>query len=429
MNEKFLKKQYETAINESEIGGREIHALELLRSFSMVRPDFRRVLLNYGFCLGIVGRLTDAISALDKALELDNGLEEDAHILFLKGELFSDFGFHEKAEKFFEMTSKTKIGCESYFWELRGMNFYSMANFQQAFEYLEEASKLSPDQDGLDEVLANMGDLLITLEHYREAREVFEKALLIDPDYIQAKNGLEELKGIDQTHKLVGKIKTIAGNPSKTDEEFLDEVYDFAEKEYEKKRACQAIAILREYLVIRKNEFNAWDLYGRCLRFRNRKFEAIKAFERALELCKNNDRSNIYYQMGILHAEFMTPKNAEKWFRLAVESAPVPSFYFLVARGKNFGNLGGFKQAIECYEQALDCDPETIGEDDVAIALYEMGKVFRGEGRYDEAIATFKEALDIDPSHQEARIALDGLDGIDKTLKLCVELQGYLQKS
>ncbi|MFA7072923.1 MAG: tetratricopeptide repeat protein, partial [Methanoculleus sp.] len=80
-------------------------------------------------------------------------------------------------------------------------------------------------------------------------------------------------------------------------------------------------------------------------------------------------------------------------------------------------DLGRYDEAFQCYDHALEIDPEYAGAwNNKGIALTKLS-------RYDEAIRCYDRALEIEPKDARAwfskGIALDGLDRYDEAIRCC----------
>lgn len=58
-------------------------------------------------------------------------------------------------------------------------------------------------------------------------------------------------------------------------------------------------------------------------------------------------------------------------------------------------DVGQFKQALDCYQRALNIDRELCDPVKVAISLEAIGVVFEEQGHYQEALIKYQEALQL----------------------------------
>ncbi|WP_455388920.1 tetratricopeptide repeat protein [Petrachloros mirabilis] len=196
-NKEPLDQLLELAEKESEVDGREIHVVELLRPYLEKRPDHGYAWLLYGDSLRIIGRTTEALAALSRALELaPEGKKYLAcnRIAVLHEQLTSQ----EEAEKWHrKATDSADAAAPGWLWILRGANLARMERFEEALDCYETAA--TRDEVDVDEAFLNMGKVHRAKGDYARARRCFEKALEIDPDYSQAREALDSLKDIEAT--------------------------------------------------------------------------------------------------------------------------------------------------------------------------------------------------------------------------------------
>jgi tetratricopeptide (TPR) repeat protein len=104
-----------------------------------------------------------------------------------------------------------------------------------------------------------------------------------------------------------------------------------------------------------------WHSKGRALNEIGQYHEAIKCYDKALEI-------------------------------KALESG-LNYVAVLVSKGMAFQGLEKYEEAIRCYDKALEIDPKAVP------ALVMKGSAFQDLKRYDEAIRCYDKALEIDPKN------------------------------
>ena len=85
-------------------------------------------------------------------------------------------------------------------------------------------------------------------------------------------------------------------------------------------------------------------------------------------------------------------------------------------KGYEFGEVGEYKKALECYDKALEMDPNFI------MAWISKGNMFRELGKPEEAVECYDKALEINPHSSDAlnnkgSILMFSVKEIDKTLE------------
>jgi len=76
-------------------------------------------------------------------------------------------------------------------------------------------------------------------------------------------------------------------------------------------------------------------------------------------------------------------------------SEPGPAAW--VSRGNTLRSHGRFREALRCYDRAIDIDPSC------ADAWLEKGRLLQRMGHPDLALRRFERVLEIDPAREDAR--------------------------
>lgn len=183
--------------------GREPLVAELLGRYLERRPDDPDAWFLFGDSLRVMGLTDEAEHALLKAVELSDG--PDWVLQLTLAHLYKDAGNFAEAERWFELAAEDESACsQAWFWILRGSNLASQGQFQQAEHCFREAVAL--DDDNRDEALLNLGYVLRAQGRYLEARQQFQQALEINPDYAPAEKALQSLIGIEKAIALARQI-------------------------------------------------------------------------------------------------------------------------------------------------------------------------------------------------------------------------------
>jgi tetratricopeptide (TPR) repeat protein len=209
----------------------------------------------------------------------------------------------------------------------------------------------------------NLGNALQRRGRLAEAREHFEQALRIMPDYPEAYNDLGTNFG-------------------------------------EEGRYDEAIAQFEQALRIRPVFAEAHYNLGNALVNLHKPAEALAQYKLALR-CKH-DYPDAQHNMGVALMQLgrvqeaigcfeellrASPKDASVWHDLAVALT----------------QAGRYQEAIPQFEQALRIDP------DYAEAHYDLGIALEQSGRYAGAISQYQQALRIRPDYREAQGRLQRL--------------------
>lgn len=183
--------------------GREPLVAELLGPYLDRRPNDPEAWFLFGDSLRVMGLTDEAERALLKAVELSDG--PDWVLQLTLAHLYKDAGNFVEAERWFELAAEDESACsQAWFWILRGSNLASQGQFKQA-EYCFQRAVAINDEN-LDEAVLNLGYVLRAQGRYLEAREQFQQALELNPDYAPAEKALQSLVGIEQAISLARRV-------------------------------------------------------------------------------------------------------------------------------------------------------------------------------------------------------------------------------
>jgi superkiller protein 3 len=167
--------------------------IELLTPYLRHRPDRSFGWLKLGKSLDGIGLFFEAEQALLRADGVENA--HRPYTLTALGNLYEDQGQYELAESFYaQAVEHPKAEQMGWIWIMRGSNFARWNHLADAEKCHRKALELS-DCDH-DEAWLNIGLVLRAQGKYDEAIDAFNRALEICPDYEEAKERLESLRGI-----------------------------------------------------------------------------------------------------------------------------------------------------------------------------------------------------------------------------------------
>ncbi len=144
----------------------------------------------------------------------------------------------------------------------------------------------------------------------------------------------------------------------------------------------------------------AWLLLGIALVELARYEEAEQAFVKAIDLFPEDQRSIALGHMGHLFKMSGDFEQAAHWYRLGIETTANDATYYIFLGGA-LARQGRLHDAEEAYRVATRCSEGCIDE-----AFLNLGLVLRARERFKEAAECFREALRLDPEYQAARWAV-----------------------
>ncbi len=151
------------------------------------RPDNPRAHYNLGVALGGVGRMPEAISHFERALQLKPRYA-DAEINL--GVALTCLGRMQEAIAHFDRAVQLKPDYADAQYNL-GLALASVGRVQDTIAHFERAVQLKP-QDA--EAECNLGVALSSVGRVREAIAHFERALQLKPDYAEARDNLAKIR-------------------------------------------------------------------------------------------------------------------------------------------------------------------------------------------------------------------------------------------
>ena len=189
----FVDHILELANNLSKVRGKEIHAVELYRSYLCSHPDDGEVWLFLGTALKDTKCYTEAQDAFLKAEKFVQ--EQYKSYVYLElGSLFSDYLSPIKAQKRFQLASEHPYPSSGLILFSKGTNYSMLESFEKALECFDEAIAIDTYKRK-DEAYLNKGLVLRAMGKYDEAISAIEKSLKFDPSYEMAKSSLLGLGG------------------------------------------------------------------------------------------------------------------------------------------------------------------------------------------------------------------------------------------
>ncbi len=263
------------------------------------------------------------------------------------------------------------------------------------------------------------------------ALQDIDRALQIDStvSYIHATKGELYFKTAELRNARLALEKAILYDP-----ENIDALLKLGEVNYLLRRYPQAITVLDQALRLNERLPKAYFLKGFVFKESGDTSRALSSLQTAIEV--NPDYYEAFMELALLHGS-RGDEIALEYIETAIELRPssVEAFYHL---GLHYQNQGKYAEAIEAYNQLLKADPNgylgyyNIGyihlteyEDfETALAyfdsvltiqpgavdaLYNKGLCFEEMGRTTTAVDVYREVLMVDPQYTLAAMGLERL--------------------
>jgi tetratricopeptide (TPR) repeat protein len=164
----------------------------------------------------------------------------------------------------------------------------------------------------------------------------------------------------------------------------------------EKKEGTKIEEIRTETIQISRTELllKKYLLKGNEHSYKKKYFEAIRCYDKALEINPNNVYA--WSNKGTALDKLGMYEEAIRCYDKALEINP-NNVYAWSNKGTAFSNLGKYQKAVEHYDKATELDPND------AYAWNNKGNALANLGKYEEAIRCYDKALEINPNMSVAQ--------------------------
>jgi protein O-mannosyl-transferase len=236
----------------------------------------------------------------------------------------------------------------------------------------------------------NLGNALLQKRQVDEALEQFQKALEINPIYVDARSNLgAALFQRGRVDEAVAQYeKALEINPCHAQAN-----YNLGLALFQKGQVDNAIAQYKRALEINPYYPEGHNNLGNALLHKGQVDEALEQFQKALEI--NPTYADACSNLGVVLFQKGRVDDAVAQYKKALEIEPdhVDAHYNLGIALLKKGQLDG---AIAQFQKAVEMNP------DYADARYNLGNALFKKGRADEAIMEFRKVLEINPDYVKA---------------------------
>lgn len=287
---------------------------------------------------------------------------------------------------------------EDYFNTLEGCLFAgkiyaSLGESGRAQMYLENASRLNPDDVDLLLLLASV---YTDQRNYTSAANTYKKIIEIEPqrDDIYLKMGNVYLNMMRWEEAIPPLEKAIELNPDNKKSYFhIGRAYE------EMRKFDKSAEAYRNYLELNPEEAGeAWKRLGFCL-FELKEFrEAAQAYEEALKSLSQD--IEIHERLAQSYKEAEMYEEAEKKFYELAELNPERSNTYYNSVIQMYDQAKMPENAVNAAKKMVEADPENH------IAKYNLGYMYIQLERWKEAVDVFKKVIEIRPDYDYAHYNL-----------------------
>lgn len=285
-----------------------------------------------------------AVDALKKANKLD---KKDPETWVILAELYYDNGKREEAENAFKQALKIN-DADANCWFGLGMIYWDLFDdAKKAEKALDRALLLDHDNVGF---LGMQGGIKKQLKKYREAVELFEQALKIDPD---------------DTFLIAELVKTYA---------------------YSLNERGKAVSILKSTLRYQKDNWELLTLLGELYVMNENYDDAKQVISEVLKSDPNNDEA--WKLLGVIYHEgFQNPVQAEKAYKTAIDlnKEDIITYYMLANLYQDY--LNKYKESEELLNLII------VKDNDNYLACSALGCLYVKMEQYDKAEQAYLTSL------------------------------------
>jgi tetratricopeptide (TPR) repeat protein len=339
------------------------------------------------------GRAADAEAAFRKALELDPKLARAR--LGLASALIADKKAAEAVAEARKVTTESPEMAEGHAVLGLAMEAENPKAWGEAIAEAQEAAFKNPKNP---EVQFAVGQLFDADNRFDQAVQSYEKALVIDPAFAEARVAIidakfrkGDLKGATADAQAL-----VKGNPGSGDAqaklgEFLLRQQDFA----------NAVAPLEKAVQLLPGSADAAYYLGRAYQFTGRVKEALAPYKRAAELAPTNLEYRTTYGLVLGMNQQFDAGAAE--LQKVVSTPGYKDAAGFINLGWIYWNMQPPKttEAIAAYKRGLELDPKS------AQAALGLGWAYSNDKQPDLAIAAFQKAMQL-----EAKLSAEAFKGM-----------------
>ncbi len=160
------------------------------------------------------------------------------------------------------------------------------------------------------------------------------------------------------------------------------------------------VELAKQLLAYDPGNLRAQQLLALSLQGMARYDEAQKIYKEFLDASTGTRCAIVRRQLGVLYQDKGDFNKAEKWFQAAIADDPDHATGY-VCLGGLYAKRGMLREAEEVHRRGTTCSNGAVDE-----AWLTLGYVLRAQEHYTEAVECFERALEIDPEHSAANDAL-----------------------
>ncbi len=269
----------------------------------------------------------------------------------------------------------------------QGETLLELKRYKDALNVYSRAVELKPQYA---EAYKGQGNAFLELKRYEDALEAYDKAIQIQPNYLEAWNGrgktLDYLQRYEEAIASFDAVLKIQPNS-------LQAWNERGNVQIKLQEYSEAIASFDKAVKLQPNDSLAWYRRGIALHNLRRYQEALASYDKAVEY--KPDSSETWYQRGNTLINLQKYKEAVESYDKAVQFQPnfQTAWY---SRGSALNNLRDFKESVTSFERAVKLNPSDYE------AWYGRGWALHQLQRYEEAVDSYDKAVKLQPNSDQA---------------------------
>lgn len=340
-------------------------AIEHCNMAVKMEPNNPNAHIYLGYFLKIAGRMDEAEKHLFKAIKVSHPLSARPKLIF--------------ALNLLQRLNKEKFSFSRF---VKFISYFSLSSVMMIWDYTS---------------------LRMLYKHFFTDFNVFIFKFLTE--------SLEKINKVDMALSL----SQVALNKTGSIDVFFTKIGDLLIKKQEPKLALESY---RE--VLKKFPYNRDALIKIAtidqIYFNENINEAIDCYTKLLEI--ENEKGNIYYELGHLYLQKDDKINSINSFKLALELNKVNP-YIHNSLAYAYVNIGLYEEAIEHYQEAIRINPDNIWTSIVCQALGSL--YFEIKNNTELALTLYQTAITLDPKSEEAYIGLGDIYAQTGNLNLAMK--------
>lgn len=260
----------------------------------------------------------------------------------------------------------------AYAYDKKGIALTYLKRDDEAVEYFDKALDIDP---GLASAWMHKGNALDFLRHHKEALECYDKALEIDQHYLTLIVSINR----GSCFYNIGKYKEA--------NECFDKVLNIINSEQLPNLLILLELDERGRLLSQINSYesSSYRLKGLCLSKLDKHEEAMRCFDKSLEIDPND--TNTWYEKGNTLLDLGKYEAAINSYRELLKIYPDGWLDVWIRKGGLHALLDNNKEAVDCWDRALKINS------DLAEIWFLKGQAFVRLARNDDAQYCFNKAM------------------------------------